>query len=182
MQIDETLISLLVQGNQGAYRYLYDKYYAPLCVYAFKMLHDSNLSEELVQQIIFKMWENRDSLSQVKSLRSYLYSSVHNSVLNYIKHELVKQKYILEQEYLLRNHLAHSQSMEMEMEIRNKLEFLMNDLPEKTQKVIKLKYIEGKKHKEIKDELQMAERTIGVHISSAISFFKEKMKFMLNNQ
>jgi len=182
VQTEKNILSLLVEGKQEAYKYLYNNYYTQLCTYAYKILDDNDLAEEFVQEVIFKIWENRESLDGINSLKSYLYRSVHNRILNYFKHENVKKKYVSENEYLLGNHIANARNFEMETEINSKLELLLHELPEKTQQVIKLKYIEGKKHKEIKHELQMAERTIGMHVSKAISFFKEKMDYFLNNQ
>lgn len=47
------LIEELRCGNESAFRCIYDRHYVPLCRFADLFLHDTSLSEEVVDDAIF---------------------------------------------------------------------------------------------------------------------------------
>ena len=79
---ERRLIDGLIAGEIAAYKEIYTRYYKPLCVYAFRMIEDESESEDIVQGLIQKLWENRQTVGNIKNLKSYLYRSVHNGVIN----------------------------------------------------------------------------------------------------
>ena len=73
MENTETLIvEQLKIGNENAYRYIYDHHYALLCYVANGYLKDQFLSETIVGDTIFHLWEIRETLDISVSIRSYL--------------------------------------------------------------------------------------------------------------
>ena len=85
MENTETLIvEQLKAGNENAYRYLYDHHYALLCHVANGYLKDQFLSETIVGDTIFHLWEIRETLDISVSIRSYLLRAVRNRCINYL--------------------------------------------------------------------------------------------------
>ena len=69
MENTETLIvEQLKAGNENAYRYLYDHHYALLCHVANGYLKDQFLSETIVGDTIFHLWEIRETLDIRRSI------------------------------------------------------------------------------------------------------------------
>lgn len=83
---DENLIEGLRLGDEQAYKSLYKLHYKVLCVFAYTYVKDYFVAETLVSDIIFNIWEKRDSLIINQSLRAYLMKAVKNSSINYLDH------------------------------------------------------------------------------------------------
>ena len=79
---EKQLIEELRCGNESAFRRIYDRHYVPLCRFADLFLHDTSLSEEVVDDAIFYLWEHRSEVEITYSLRAYLMKSVRNRCLN----------------------------------------------------------------------------------------------------
>ena len=80
--MEKQLIEELRCGNESAFRCIYDRHYVPLCRFADLFLHDTSLSEEVVDDAIFYLWEHRSEVEITYSLRAYLMKSVRNRCLN----------------------------------------------------------------------------------------------------
>ena len=79
--------------TKDGFEQLFKVQYQPLCAFAFGILKDEDVSEEIVQEVFVKLWAGRESMEITTSIKSYLYSAVRNSSLNTIKHLKVKEEY-----------------------------------------------------------------------------------------
>ena len=154
---------------------IYKNHYSELCIYAMRFLNDEDEAEEIVQEIIFKLWEQREQLESVNSLRSYLYRSVHNRCLNYIKHQMHKNKYSDKA-------FVEMKKMELEAaedyhnkELEEKVHSAIADLPDRCKEVFKLSRFEGKKNKEISEHLGISIKAVEANITRALSSLRENL-------
>jgi RNA polymerase sigma-70 factor (ECF subfamily) len=72
---------------------LFRKYYQMLCAYAYGFVNDTDNAEEIVQDLFYKLWEKRFEIRINSSVKSYLYSAVHNRCLKFIEYRNVETKY-----------------------------------------------------------------------------------------
>jgi DNA-directed RNA polymerase specialized sigma24 family protein len=70
------------EGDSRAYKYLYERYYTLLCAIANEYLGDYSLSESTVGELIFHLWEKRETLKINTSLRNYLIRAIKNRCIN----------------------------------------------------------------------------------------------------
>lgn len=75
--IDKQLYISMQQGNKKAFDTLFIKYYAMLCAFArsFVSLEDA---EEVVQDTMLQIWENRKTNHIDSSVHHYLFKAVKN--------------------------------------------------------------------------------------------------------
>ena len=73
---------------------IFRDFYSSLMSFSNKFVANMAVSEDIVQDVFLSMWENREKLHTINSIKSFLYASVRNSCLNYLKHQKVEQKYI----------------------------------------------------------------------------------------
>ena len=92
------LIKHLRKGNTGAYSYLVDLYYKKLCDYASNLARDNFKSEDIVQNVITRMWQHRKKLDPNISIKNYLYKSVYNEFIDQYRKEISVT--ILEKKYI----------------------------------------------------------------------------------
>jgi len=64
---------------------LFRTHFSSLCFFSLKYVSDLDASKEIVHSVFVKLWERRNELDTTASLKSYLFTSVHNRSLNYIR-------------------------------------------------------------------------------------------------
>jgi len=81
------LVRQLKLGDEIAFCYLFDTYYALLCHIAGEFLKDNSMAENVVGDVIFHLWENREKLDIQSSVQAYLVIAVRNRSINYQEQE-----------------------------------------------------------------------------------------------
>jgi RNA polymerase sigma-70 factor (ECF subfamily) len=161
--------------DQSTFEKIFKDYFLALCAFATKYTEDSDEAKDIVHQVFTNFWEKRNTIHFDQSVRSYLYTSVHNRSLNYIRD---KKKFIKDDlpqdEPALIDFIDQSEFMEAE-ELRNEIYAAMTELPEGSRKVFKMSRFEGKKYKEIAEELDISVKTVETHMSKALKHMKEKL-------
>lgn len=79
---DTLIIEHLRRGDEEAFKYIYEHHYVLLCRFANQILNDAALSEEVVDDAIFYLWEHRREIEITYSVRAYLMRAVRNRCLN----------------------------------------------------------------------------------------------------
>jgi len=177
---EQLIVEQLRRGEEGAYRFLYERHYPVLCSIALEYVHDDFLAATIAGDIIFHIWEIRESLSIETSLRSYLIRSVRNRCLNYINSQRVKKEvsassfglgdlplfeYIRDDDYPPDRLLGK----ELENEISNAIE----QLPHQMKTVFKLSRFENKTYEEIAKEMGISVNTVKYHVKQALSLLRK---------
>ena len=75
---EKLVVKGLKEGDTEAYQYIFDTHYQVLCYTANRYVRDGFVAETIVGDMIYRMWEHRDTLNVNTSLRSYLQQAVRN--------------------------------------------------------------------------------------------------------
>ena len=164
-----------IKDTEKLFSEIYKKHYTELCIYAMRFLKDEDEAEEIVQEIIFKLWEQRNQLEEVNSIRSYLYRSVHNRCLNYLKHQIHKNKYSDRAYIEMKKMELESAEEYQNKELEEKVHSAIAELPERCKEVFQLSRFEGKKNKEISDHLGISIKAVEANITRALSSLRESL-------
>jgi len=172
---DRLIVSRLKKKDKAAFEYVFNEYYDILCNYSCKFLDEKEDAEEIVQDVFVKFWERLDSLAEDSSIKSYLYRSVHNSCINFLKHEKVKDAYkyyVIQKMETIENPENEDNPEHMEQEIHKAIE----SLPPQCRKIFTLSRFEGLKYQEIADHLGLSVKTVEVQMGKAFKLLREKLK------
>lgn len=168
-------INLHTQNYDLIFEEIYSKYYSGLCTYAYNFIPDYDEAEEIVQGIILKLWEQKDNLDVIQSLKSYLYRSVKNTCLNYLKHQKLEEKYKekawVELKKIEADFIDPYHNKELEYHITNAIK----ELPDRCREVFELSRFEGKKNKEISEHLDISTKAVEANITRALSTLRKKV-------
>jgi RNA polymerase sigma-70 factor (family 1) len=85
MQDEKQIIKRLKQGDEPAFRILYDSYHPRLYNFSLKFVHDPETAKELVQNVFLKVWRNRRTLNPQLSFQAYLFKIARNENFKYLK-------------------------------------------------------------------------------------------------
>ena len=170
---DVHLIADIKQGNERAFKSLFEKYYAPLCAYLRSYTPDFDSAEELAQTTFVKFWNKREEIEVHTSVKSYLFKMGYHSFLKTIrqknKHtnllEELKYKAIEEEEQRPENDLQAA---------TERLKKIIETLPPRCQQVLTLK-MQGLKYQEIADKLNISIKTVEAQMR--IGFIKIRDEF-----
>src|SRR5690606_2716745 len=125
---------------------LFRKYYYSLCRFATYLSNRTDLAEEIVADVFFKIWEKRETLHVEKNVRSYLFTATRHTCINYMKQE----KHIMEE---LNEDLAQEtpgpDDELMYNELESRINELINFLPQKRKAIFQLNRFEGFTYNEI---------------------------------
>jgi len=86
------LLNLISNGDQEAFAIIYTTYLNNIYRYIFSICYTKETSEEIVQELFIKVWENREDLIHVTSLKPYLYKCAKNLLLNHVNRSKIKSK------------------------------------------------------------------------------------------
>jgi len=89
MNSDSEIIRRIRQGDKQEFEKLFRSSYVSLVRYAKTILKDHDTAEEIVQDLFFRLWQDRGQLTIESSLNGYLFRSVHNRSLHFIEHQKV---------------------------------------------------------------------------------------------
>ena len=161
--------------TKAEFELLFNTWYNKLCSYANGFLKDLDASEEIVQEVMFKVWMNRESLEITSSVQSYLFRSVRNGCLNLLKHVNIREEYKSAKERedstIQRSHEEEMMVTELEVKIREAIE----RLPMERRKVFIMSRYDGMTYKEIADKLGISVKTVENQMSKALKFLREEL-------
>jgi RNA polymerase sigma-70 factor, ECF subfamily len=170
------------KGDHSAIQWLYQKYYVGLCTYANRFTRNKILSEEIVQQTFFKLWEKRESLQINESIVAYLFQTVRNNYLNHLKHQQIVNRYseaFSQSLHETEEYLAISQetglSIYIAQELEHKINAAIENLPEQCREIFKMSRFDGLKHIEIADKKGITLNTVQKQISIALTKLKTEL-------
>ncbi|WP_187269316.1 RNA polymerase sigma-70 factor [Algibacter pacificus] len=168
MNQDEILFNCVKKNNQQALEQLFQKYYFNLCLFSKKYVGSADLAEEVVADVFFKIWQNRNSLQIKTSLKSYLFVATKNlsiNVVNKVKADTLKQQ--LTELNTNFSHLSTDDTLRYN-EVKHQIDQIIEQLPQQRKIIFKLNRIDGLKYKEIADKLGISVSTVQKQMLEAI--------------
>ena len=170
------------QSNQKAFEDLYRMFFPRLYNFAMLYVHKKEAAEEIVNDIMVKIWEKRITVCIIENLETYLFTAVRNHSLNYL------QKYshyhiAIEPETGLAEVISmNDPEKELEWkEISFKLNMAVEQLPEQCRTVFRLIKEEGFKYKQVAEILSISPRTVETQLFRAIKKLSAVVSIYLEN-
>jgi len=177
LDLNDTLLAQKISdGCEKAFREIYDRYHIQIFFIAKKYIKDSNLAEDVVQDIFVKLWEKRHSLPQIKSVKGYLFTMVRNHVLNMLrdrKSELISISGVSEQKLPVQN-ITENELQYKEYE--RVLKEGMNGLSGRKREVFEMRSIKGLSNSEVAEILQIHIRTVKTHYYNSSRLMRTFLK------
>ena len=170
---DEQFIKLINSKQPAAFREVFNEFYNSLVYFGMRYVERMEIAEDLVQELFTNVWESKTQYASFTSFKTFLYTSVRNAALDYLKHKSVEGKYI---SYTL-EHPESEEELETritEEEIYRLFLKILEELPERRKIIFKL-HLQGKKNEEIAEILGISVLTVKSHKQNALRCLKEYM-------
>lgn len=174
-QIKTGTTTIITALTASSFETIFKSLYGGLHSYACTLIRNDAAAEGIVQQVFLKMWEKRESLSIEISVKAYLYKSVYNHCLNYIKHRQIKsvhEKYMAKQPVSLAD---ASESKVLSKELQERIRAAIEDLPEQCGIIFKMSRFEGLKYQEIAQKLELSVKTVEAQMGKALRLMRLRL-------
>ncbi len=172
---DLEILALMKKDEERAMEYLFRRYYGFLCTAIYRVLPDTNLAEDLAQDVFFEFWKKRERLNITTSVKAYLKRAAVNKTLNYIRDQ--KMRFADEEELPnLENNQGSSQQKLEEEELQALIRASIDRLPERCRMVFVLSRYEEMSYQEIADQLDISIKTVENQISKALKFLRQALR------
>jgi len=169
------------EGGSFSFEEFFRLYYPRLKSYAVKILHDSDEAEDLVQDVFFQIWQKKVKLDTEKNPGSYLFTLLKNKCLNLLRHKVVEEEYALRQVKTKTEELYHisfgaeDEFVSMEEQLHSELEKIIAEMPERCRVAFRLKWIEGKKIREIAEIMEISTTMVDKHLAKGLEIARRKL-------
>jgi len=171
---DKALLEKIRQGDKDAYHQMFVHYYSPLCEYASQIVSDAD-AEELVQDMMLFIWENRQYLVVEKSLKSYLFVSVKNRCFNAIRDRRSKERihhFLYEK---LKDQMEDTDYY-MLNELAINIEKAIGELPDGYRETFRMSRFGEMSNEAIAKQLGISVKTVEYRITRSLKILRVKLK------
>lgn len=173
--LDKTL-KQLANDDKNALEKLFNYYYPRLYSFSKTLLKLDEGIEDILQEVFLRIYQNRKNIKSTETFQSYIFTITRNLLLNELRSRLHehKAKEKIYRESVAREYLL-SEKIEF-LELQEKLEQIIETLPDRRREIYLLSRKEGLSHKEIAVKLDISEKTVEYHITQSLSEIKKKMR------
>jgi len=168
------IVTLIARGDMNAYEQLFVKYYSPLCEYASWYVSEGD-AEELVQDLMLAIWENRKTIMIEYSLRAYLFAATRYRCLNAIAKSQYRQR--------IHDGIREKMKEQFESpdyyianELSQKISEALAELPEIYRETFILSRFGTNTNADIALRLEVSVKTVEYRIRESLKILREKLK------
>lgn len=170
---DHIILDLIKKGDKKGLEMLFEDFYRPLVAYAYTYIRNKEESEDIVQEVFIKLWESKKLLQVDTNIRIYMYQSVKNTCLNWLKNKSrINTETIENVPELSKDFFDEGDWNDYIEEVHRKIE----RLPEKTREIFKSVVIENKKYKEAAEDFGISVNTVKTVLTRALDNLRNGLR------
>lgn len=174
MRDREINIKRIRNGDIEAFNALFESFYIPLREFVCNFIPARDVAADIAQETLVKYWQRRENFLTLPQVRSFLYNTARNAILNELAHLRVVAAY---------NHRFSAESLyvpamrrdcelydpdyyEIRSEVIRRLRDEISSLPLRTRQIMTMA-LAGAKNDEIATALNIERETVRSHKKSA---------------
>lgn len=171
---DAVLLRRVTQRDETALATLYDRYARLVYSVAMRVLSDSGIAEEVVQDIFHQLWRNASNFDSTRgSLSGWLLVSARNRAIDRLRRRRTTD------EELQPDTVGYSANIEAaaaQNQLMAKVNKFIAELPSNQRAALELAYFQGLTHSEIAQKTGEPLGTIKTRLRSAIESIKKGLR------
>lgn len=171
---NDAIINALIKGDETTFDDVYRYYFRGLCGFCSQYVTTAE-AEEIVQDTMMWLWENRTKLIAHLTLKSLLFTIVKNKALNRVSHLEIKRR--VHQEIAEKYDAEFtSPNFYLNNELFQLYSAALNKLPADYRQAYEMNRKEEMTHKEIAKQLNVSHQTVNYRISQALKILRIELK------
>lgn len=158
---------------------LFSRFYSPLCRFAFRLVNDREVAEDLVQEVFVKYWQRSEFLPPDVNPKAYLFQAVHNQALNHLSSQK-KKVYPGEEAFLHIESGTNTDTGLMYEDLQKAIDHGLEQLSPVCKSVFLMSRNEEMTYQEIAGALEISLKTVEAHMSKALRILRKHLVSFLS--
>lgn len=175
MITDRQIVKRIRKGDIREFESLFRSWYLPLLNYGTSIVKDRDAAEEIVQELFYIIWRDREKIDITTSLRGYLFRSVYNRSIHHLNHRKVVIKHVSEAPPDSGTDSNDPSEIMKYRELHDKVSIILERLPERCAQIFCMSRFEGLKYSEIASNLDISVKTVEANMGRALKEFRKEL-------
>ena len=170
------LLKSVAEGSESAFKQVYDYYFPKIQTFAFRVLHDNELAQEVAQEVMLELWQMGSDLKTILNLDAFLKTLTKRRTIDAWRR--LQTKRAAEQAVWAGWKESNEETEEHVIlnETRQIIEEAVHLLPPQQRTVYQLCQQEGLKYEEAARRLDIAPGTVQTHMKLALRFLRSYLR------
>ena len=167
---------LLYQFNKGderAFKKLFDSFFGASCTFVRHYISEHEAVEDVVQETFINLWEKRGTCTDIVYFKAYLYKSLRNNALFYLRQHRMTE----EVDLYLEDDTESALNLMIEEEVHREIFAAINKLPKERRRVVELS-MSGCSQEEIAEKMGISVNTVKTQKRKAYTFLREELQHL----
>lgn len=171
-RFNEEKLLASIKSDAQAFKTIYSKYWSQLFQYAYNVLGDKTVCEDIIQEVFISLWQKSDNL-KIDNLNAYLFKSVKYQIFKHLRNGKIADRH-LEQLVFLQSQNSIEENLAAK-ELDSEITMLIDRLPERCRQIFLLSRFENLSNQEISIQLGLSEQTVKNQISKALAYLRKEI-------
>lgn len=182
---DETeLLLLIAKGDEAAFTFLFNNYHHALGSHIYAITKSREITEEIVQDTFLKVWMCRETLTEIKNIKAYLFIISRNAAISAFRKALRESTHFREWQTEMDTVIIEPDDWKYKERYLSIIDQAIEALHPKRKKVYLLSRKKGLTYEQIAYEMGISKHTVRSHIQQATiaitKFIKDNADINLN--
>ncbi len=171
-------IDRIRRGNAAAFEQLFLRYGKGMIIFARRIVKDSDIADNVVQDVFLKVWTHRSTLDPSRNIKTYLYKATRNQAINWLRRKDIERRHAHEL------HSREDSTMTPEDEWRRKemraaIQDAVQQLPERCRLIFSMNRFDRLTYAEIANVLNISVKTVETHMGRALQLLRKRLAFLM---
>ena len=168
IDVKELLLKIARDSDLAAFQKIYFLYYERLLKLACSFVKQTEVAEEIVDDVFVKVWANRTKLNEVNNLTVYLYVAIKNQAFNYNQANRIIYVDIESVGFEFKDINSSIEEVLITAELAKIINDAIQRLPEQCKMVFKLVKEDRLKYRNVAEILNISPKTVEYHMGNAL--------------
>lgn len=163
-------------GDLRSLRFVHQLHYQPLCLFASKLIQQSDEAEDMVAEVFVKLWMRHSHFGSLQNIKAFLYISVRNTCFNYLK-KIQRSNVVKKAVSCTAELYEEPVSISLiKSETLSAVHREVDLLPTQCRIIFKMLYVDGLKSQDIANKLGLSIHTVRAQRARGLQLIKKKVK------